>query len=252
MELVVALARGRRSRAVSVRAKPGERERATLLGRRDFIGRGIVWSLGAAIAGGIAASVRTLWPRAGRRDTVRLSAGSPEEYAVGTVDDRLVAEHWIWVIRDEDGFYALSARCTHLGCKLRRAAVDDVPFRCMCHGSTFAVDGSVLRGPAARALERVRIVLSRQGTLLVDPSVTYRKERGEWDQPGAFVPVKARNTTSRSARPSRRRAGKAHRRTNTALFRASATPPSRRERRPEHRAILEQATSSRKPQGHRL
>ncbi|QLH20266.1 FAD-dependent oxidoreductase [Streptomyces sp. Rer75] len=58
------------------------------------------------------------------------------------------------VHRDEDGaLHALSARCTHLGCLVR---FDDAErtWECPCHGSRFAVDGSVLQGPAVHPLER--------------------------------------------------------------------------------------------------
>jgi Rieske Fe-S protein len=47
----------------------------------------------------------------------------------------------------------VSARCTHLGCIV---AFNDAEtaWECPCHGSRFGVDGSVLQGPANRALER--------------------------------------------------------------------------------------------------
>ena len=50
--------------------------------------------------------------------------------------------------------YALSARCTHLGCTVSYDAFSK-KFRCPCHGSVFAVSGERLEGPARRGLERV-------------------------------------------------------------------------------------------------
>ena len=86
---------------------------------------------------------------------------------VKTVDrsvDDLVAGHGglvnvdgqqLAVYRDEGGqTYELSSRCTHMGCTIDwndSAKTWDCP----CHGSRFAVDGTVVRGPAAEALERV-------------------------------------------------------------------------------------------------
>ncbi len=86
---------------------------------------------------------------------------------VKTVDrsaDDLVAGHGglvgvdgrqLAVYRDEDGqTYELSPRCTHMGCTVDwndSAKTWDCP----CHGSRFAFDGSVVRGPAAEPLERV-------------------------------------------------------------------------------------------------
>ena len=48
-----------------------------------------------------------------------------------------------------DGVTAVTATCTHLGCEVRPSGEFLV---CPCHGSTFATDGRVLRGPAPRAL----------------------------------------------------------------------------------------------------
>jgi glycine/D-amino acid oxidase-like deaminating enzyme/nitrite reductase/ring-hydroxylating ferredoxin subunit len=60
------------------------------------------------------------------------------------------------VYRDADGtVYAVSLRCTHLGCILRFNSAER-SWDCPCHGSRFDIDGSVLEGPATRPLERKR------------------------------------------------------------------------------------------------
>lgn len=46
-------------------------------------------------------------------------------------------------------FKGFVARCTHAGCAL---AVKDGGIECPCHGSRFALDGSVDRGPATEPL----------------------------------------------------------------------------------------------------
>lgn len=157
-----------------------------LLGRRDLLARATLWSLATSMLGGAWLGLRTLWPRAGRASAVRLEAGRPADYAVGQMGDAMLRDHWVWVVRTAEGFIALSARCTHLGCRLRHDTAGK-RLACNCHGSTFTLDGQVQRGPAARDLERVFITLSSDGQLLVDPSVRYRREFGEWSQPGAFV-----------------------------------------------------------------
>jgi Rieske Fe-S protein len=43
--------------------------------------------------------------------------------------------------------------CTHLGCQVNFNAAER-SWDCPCHGSRFAVDGSVLHGPAVHRLER--------------------------------------------------------------------------------------------------
>jgi glycine/D-amino acid oxidase-like deaminating enzyme/nitrite reductase/ring-hydroxylating ferredoxin subunit len=58
------------------------------------------------------------------------------------------------VYRDESGvLHAVSLRCTHLGCLLRFNSAEH-SWDCPCHGSRFAVDGSVLEGPAVHPLQR--------------------------------------------------------------------------------------------------
>jgi glycine/D-amino acid oxidase-like deaminating enzyme/nitrite reductase/ring-hydroxylating ferredoxin subunit len=60
----------------------------------------------------------------------------------------------VGVYREANGtVHAVSLRCTHLGCLLRFNAAE-LSWDCPCHGSRFAVDGSVLEGPAVMPLER--------------------------------------------------------------------------------------------------
>lgn len=47
-------------------------------------------------------------------------------------------------------FRAMSSVCTHEGCDV--ASVEGGKILCPCHGSAFALDGSVVRGPATVAL----------------------------------------------------------------------------------------------------
>ncbi len=57
--------------------------------------------------------------------------------------------------RDERGqLHAVSAVCTHMGCVLGWNSVDRT-WDCSCHGSRFALDGTVIHGPATTALKRI-------------------------------------------------------------------------------------------------
>ncbi|MFC8046939.1 ubiquinol-cytochrome c reductase iron-sulfur subunit [Nocardia sp. NPDC057353] len=47
-------------------------------------------------------------------------------------------------------YVGLSATCTHAGCKVTK--VQDGGIDCVCHGSRFALDGAVLKGPASKPL----------------------------------------------------------------------------------------------------
>jgi glycine/D-amino acid oxidase-like deaminating enzyme/nitrite reductase/ring-hydroxylating ferredoxin subunit len=58
------------------------------------------------------------------------------------------------VARDDDGtLHTLSARCTHLGCIVGWSPADRA-WECPCHGSRFAIDGTVVQGPATADLPR--------------------------------------------------------------------------------------------------
>jgi Rieske Fe-S protein len=66
----------------------------------------------------------------------------------------------ILVVRVSDSqVVALSAICTHEGCSMDYLAGQKV-IDCPCHGSQFATDGSVLRGPAVRALRVYNVTLA--------------------------------------------------------------------------------------------
>lgn len=59
------------------------------------------------------------------------------------------------VYKDHNGITrAFKARCTHLSCPLEYNESENT-FDCSCHGSRFAVNGSVLEGPAKLPLERI-------------------------------------------------------------------------------------------------
>jgi Rieske Fe-S protein len=52
----------------------------------------------------------------------------------------------------QDTFSALSSICTHEQCNV--SMWSSPQFVCPCHGSEYATDGTVVRGPAARNLTR--------------------------------------------------------------------------------------------------
>ena len=64
----------------------------------------------------------------------------------------------------KDGFTALSLVCTHLGCTLDQ---NKDGFTCPCHGSHFDSEGNVLRGPAAKHLESLKIKQDQTGHLIL-------------------------------------------------------------------------------------
>src|ERR671937_432682 len=66
-----------------------------------------------------------------------------------------VAGRHVAVYRDAEGrTYELSPRCTHMGCTVDWNDPNQT-WDCPCHGSRYAFDGSVVRGPASEPLERI-------------------------------------------------------------------------------------------------
>ena len=84
---------------------------------------------------------------------VCLDLTAPANAKLGAVDGSRVITFGgktILVVRTGDAtFVALSAVCTHAGCTVGYSAPRVV---CPCHGSTFALDGTVTHGPATRPL----------------------------------------------------------------------------------------------------
>lgn len=74
--------------------------------------------------------------------------GSALQLDVKTLSSPIIVIHV-----DTQRFAALSPICTHLGCTVRK---ERSVFRCPCHGSTYALDGTVVRGPAEKSLATYR------------------------------------------------------------------------------------------------
>jgi cytochrome b6-f complex iron-sulfur subunit len=139
------------------------------------------------IATSVVATLRMMFPRVLFEPPTSFKAGFPSEYVVGEVSERYKDDHRVWIIRTAEGFYALLAICTHLGCTPRWLESEN-KFKCPCHGSGFHKNGINFEGPAPRPLERVEITLGDDGQLLVDKAVRYRYEMGQWGKEGSFLP----------------------------------------------------------------
>jgi cytochrome b6-f complex iron-sulfur subunit len=145
---------------------PGSRLEPEPVPRRDVLGLLSLWTMAATLlfaAFGIMRMPKAaVLPSPSKKFRVAL----PDTLAPGEAfvpPGRTTA-----VFRDRDGIYGISIICTHLGCIIH-ATPDG--FECPCHGSAFARDGAVTRGPAPTALSWVKVTTDG-ATVVVDEGAT--------------------------------------------------------------------------------
>jgi cytochrome b6-f complex iron-sulfur subunit len=143
----------------------------------------------ASMIGMVLWTVRFLVPNTNNDPPSTFKAGRPEDYALNEVVAYKDKGTWIVRAKDENGWdilYALSTTCTHLGCTPNWLE-DAKKFKCPCHGSGFYITGVNFEGPAPRPLERWAIKKGDDGRVLVDKSVKFQKELGQWTNPDSYI-----------------------------------------------------------------
>lgn len=132
------------------------------LSRRDFLQlarEGLLWLSGALALGGV---FRFL--------DFNANPAPPTEFHLGPatnfpLDSQTVLDEIPAVLRHtENGFFAFSLTCTHLGCRLAQASDG---FTCPCHGSQFDERGKVKHGPAEKPLNTLRVEETDAGELIL-------------------------------------------------------------------------------------
>ena len=142
----------------------------------------------AATGGFFTMMLRFFFPNVLFEPVQTFRAGYPADYEAGQVDLRWKAKYATWIVRNDEGIYALSTTCTHLGCTPNWLAAEQ-KFKCPCHGSGFRKTGINFEGPAPRPLERSRIVLADDGQIVIDKTKKYQQEKGQWSDPEALLKV---------------------------------------------------------------
>ena len=142
----------------------------------------------AATGGFFTMMLRFCFPNVLFEPVQTFRAGFPDDYQAGQVDLRWKAKFGTWIVRNDEGIYALSTVCTHLGCTPNWLNAEQ-KFKCPCHGSGFRKTGINFEGPAPRPLERFRIILADDGQIVIDKTKKYQQEKGQWSDPEAFLKV---------------------------------------------------------------
>ena len=65
------------------------------------------------------------------------------------------------IINENESPTVLSARCTHLGCKIDK--LENGRLICPCHGSEYNLNGNPIKGPAYKNLENIQAEISADG-----------------------------------------------------------------------------------------
>jgi Rieske Fe-S protein len=67
----------------------------------------------------------------------------------------------VFIEKDGDTYRALSATCTHLGCRVNWDAATS-HYKCPCHGGTYDRQGNVVSGPPPAPLAKVNVRVNPQ------------------------------------------------------------------------------------------
>ena len=174
-------------------AKPASPKPATAsakgkMPRRSFLSwMTLAWTaFTASMLAAATATGRFMFPNVLFEPPPTFRAGFSNEIQIGQVDERFKQRFAVWLVRDQDGIYALSTVCTHLGCTPNWLEAEQ-KFKCPCHGSGYYKSGVNFEGPTPRPLERYAISLADDGQILVDKSRKFQQEKGEWSNPAAFL-----------------------------------------------------------------
>jgi cytochrome b6-f complex iron-sulfur subunit len=149
----------------SIPAVPRSVPAGDAIDRRDFLNEITLGALGIAGLGSVAVTYQFFSPNVLFEPSPTFRAGNPDLYPVHSVT--FLQEQQVYIVRMPEGFYAVSAVCTHLGCVTQWKPDADM-IACPCHGSKFKADGTKIEGPAPRPLPHFAISLTADGELFVD------------------------------------------------------------------------------------
>jgi cytochrome b6-f complex iron-sulfur subunit len=135
--------------------------------------------------------LRFFFPRTIFEPNTVFRIGAPNDFGLG-VDTKFQKSQRIWVVKNTERLFVITAICTHLGCTPDWKQSEQ-KFKCPCHGSGYDPEGVNYEGPAPRPMDRAKVELDPEGQIVVDTSVAYKQEKGKQTQfdeyPGAYIAV---------------------------------------------------------------
>jgi cytochrome b6-f complex iron-sulfur subunit len=137
------------------------------LSRRGFLGLVGSGCMAVLCLGSTAAVGQYMWPNVLFEEPSKVVLMRPEDVEPGSIT--AFPSKKVFLVRSQDGFYAFTSVCTHLGCVTNYDKAQG-KILCPCHGSQFDLTGRVVGGPAPRPLPRLELTLEK-GTLVVDTRV---------------------------------------------------------------------------------
>ena len=132
------------------------------INRRDFLKLSVAGVLGASALAGVAAIFKFMDFSTESAPKTEFDLGKVSDFPPGT--KKVIANIPAIIVHDDKGFTAISLVCTHLGCTVEQ---DENGFLCPCHGSIYASDGQVVRGPAQKPLRMLRIEINKTGNIIL-------------------------------------------------------------------------------------
>jgi nitrite reductase/ring-hydroxylating ferredoxin subunit len=141
--------------------------------RRSALARLVIGGFGAlsvALAGlvGLVASPRAARTARRWRPVTTLFDLPPDAPLAAVIAERQ-ADGWyqtrrqsiVFIDREGDGYRALSATCSHLGCRVKWDGATS-QYLCPCHGGVYDREGRVVSGPPPAPLRRLPVRVNDQ------------------------------------------------------------------------------------------
>jgi len=127
--------------------------------RRTFLDRLGLGALLASIGGQATLMLRALVPNVLYEPPRRFKIGAPDQFPQGAT---FLEGPRLFIFREQQSFYSISAICTHLGCTVKMIQLnppkqveiggqtqeEKQEFHCPCHGSKYYGEGTPYDGPA--------------------------------------------------------------------------------------------------------